>query len=123
MNNLNSVQSLNTFEYMDIDINEEYDDAFPCDDDITFEYDYKAFERTQAEFELSEDDESDVEASYLDSPSTIISNETDFFRNQEQNSTCVLIDLIDGKIQACGSDKKIRPLTQLIGMWNQIRIL
>ena len=92
MNNLNSVQSLNTFVYMDIDINEGYDDAFPCDDDITFEYDYKAFERTYAEFKLSEeDDESDVEA--------------------------VLIDLIDGKIQACGSDKKIRPLTQLIGMW------
>jgi len=42
MNNLNSVQFLNTFEYMDIDINEGYDDAFPCDDDITFEYDYRA---------------------------------------------------------------------------------
>src|SRR5437763_17097367 len=51
----------------------------------------------------------------------MISNEeADFLLSQEQNkecSTCVLIDLIDGKIQTCGSDKQMRPLTQLIGMW------
>jgi len=49
----------------------------------------------------------------------MINDEADFLPSQEQNkeySTCVLIDFIDGKIQTCGSDKQMRPLTQLTGM-------
>jgi hypothetical protein len=103
--------------------NEEYENE-EYDNDVTFEYDYEALERIYAGFEPSEEEEEDDDAkfsSYLDTPSTMISNEeADFLLSQEQNkeySTCVLIDLIDGKIQTCGSDKQMKPLTQLIGMW------
>ncbi|CAJ0845036.1 11397_t:CDS:2, partial [Entrophospora sp. SA101] len=40
--------------------------------------------------------------------------------NQEQNndySTCILVDLVDRKIQTCGCSQQIRPLNHLIGMW------
>src|SRR6266487_3859333 len=80
------------------------------------------FEEEYENEEYENDDDDDAKfSSYLDTPSTMISNEeADFLLSQEQNkeySTCVLIDLIDGKIQTCGSDKQMKPLTQLIGMW------
>nr|CAG8567802.1 13504_t:CDS:2 [Entrophospora candida] len=40
--------------------------------------------------------------------------------NREQNndySTCILVDLVDGKIQTCEHSQQIRPLNHLIGMW------
>jgi hypothetical protein len=86
MNNLNLWILLNT-QASRKSINERYD--------IAFEYDYKALERTYAEFELS--GESGVEALTLQS----------WLEQNKEYSTCALIDLIDEKIQAYGCNKKI----------------
>ncbi|CAH1766203.1 1659_t:CDS:1, partial [Entrophospora sp. SA101] len=40
--------------------------------------------------------------------------------NREQNndySTCILVGLVDGKIQTCEHSQQIRPLNHLIRMW------
>ena len=75
------------------------------DNDIDFEYDNEAF-KTYKNFFLQDmycdddtsDDEDILPIQSLDSSSTV--NNT----NQERNnvySTCILIDLVDGKIQTC----------------------
>jgi hypothetical protein len=103
--------------------NEEHDNIILNNDDITFEYDCEALKKTYKNFFLQDacmyyDDISDDENSLpqsLDSSSTV-NNNTD----QEQNNsylTCMLVDLVDEKIQTCGSSLQIRPLNNLIGMW------
>ncbi|UZN99315.1 uncharacterized protein OCT59_000593 [Rhizophagus irregularis] len=37
--------------------------------------------------------------------------------NNENLTLCVIIDMLDGKIQRCNSKKKLRRLWQMIGIW------
>jgi hypothetical protein len=99
--------------------NEENDDIILNDNDITFEYDCEALKKTYKNIFLQDmyyDDTSDDEDSLpVQSLESFTVN-----NNREQNndySTCILVDLVDGKIQTCGRSQQIRPLNHLIGMW------
>ncbi|RHZ75424.1 hypothetical protein Glove_214g53 [Diversispora epigaea] len=46
-----------------------------------------------------------------------IDDETIEHRETKNIMPCAIIDIIDGKIQRCGSSDKLRPLYQLIEMW------
>src|SRR6266542_3026315 len=115
-------------EYENLDeFYSNYDDLSNMEKDNNneslFELDFNMFTKAKQFIQqnISEEDEnitSDTESNFSESESDEEQDEIiDQLKDNQELSSCVIIDVFEGKIQRCNSTTNLRRLWQMVGMW------